>query len=470
MIEFFAKLPEAECLACMHDLMKSNRQNGQLCAEIAVKYSDKIDTKKSIQVLEAFGTNEGLLFFLCNVLPLTDDPDIYFKYIEACARLGNFKEVERVIKETTFYNPEKVRDFLKEGKFADPRPLIYLCDMHGYIEDLTRYLYTTKQLKCIEIYLFKVNSSASPKVLGTLLDLDCDEIYVKQLLNSIRLCPIPELVDEFESRGKIRMLTTWLEARYEERNQEPALHNALAKIYIDSGSKDAQDFLIKNQFYDSKIIGKYCEERNPDLAFTAYKRAWGSCDEELIQVTNKNYLFRMQARYLVERQSPELWAKVLTAENPHRQQVIDQVVQTALPETKNVDEVSVTVSAFIDAQLPNQLIELLERIVLHNSDFADNKSLQNLLILTAIRSDTTRVMDYINRLDNYDGLKLAAIAKEEQHGLYEEALCIYKKFNEPVEAIRVLLYNLENLRGAAEFAEKVNKPEVFSELGKAQLN
>jgi clathrin heavy chain len=31
----------------------------------------------------------------------------------------------------------------------------------------------------------------------------------------------------------------------------------------------------------------------------------------------------MQARYLVERQSPELWGKVLNAENPHRQQVID---------------------------------------------------------------------------------------------------------------------------------------------------
>lgn len=49
------------------------------------------------------------------------------------------------------------------------------------------------------------------------------------------------------------------------------------------------------------MIGKYCEERNPDLAFTAYKRAWGSCDEELIAVTNRNYLYRMQARYLVER-------------------------------------------------------------------------------------------------------------------------------------------------------------------------
>lgn len=54
--------------------------------------------------------------------------------------------------------------------------------------------------------------------------------------------------------------------------------------------------------------------------------------------------------------------------------------------------------------------------------------------------------------------------------MYEEALCIYKKFNEPVEAIRVLLYNLENIRSATEFAEKTNKPEVFTELGKAQLD
>jgi clathrin heavy chain len=35
-----------------------------------------------------------------------------------------------------------------------------------------------------------------------------------------------------------------------------------------------------------------------------------------------------------------------------------------LPETKNADEVSVTVKAFMTAELPNELIELLERIVL----------------------------------------------------------------------------------------------------------
>jgi clathrin heavy chain len=64
----------------------------------------------------------------------------------------------------------------------------------------------------------------------------------------------------------------------------------------------------------------------------------------------------------------------------------------------------------MEAELPHELIELLERIVLHNSLFANNKILQNLLILTAIKSDHTKVMDYINRLDNYDGVELAKIA------------------------------------------------------------
>lgn len=178
----------------------------------------------------------------------------------------------------------------------------------------------------------------------------------------------------------------------------------------------------------------------------------------------------MQARYLVERQSIELWTYVLREDNPHRKQVIDQVVQTALPETKNADEVSTTVKAFMDADMPNELIELLERIVLHNSDFANNKNLQNLLILTAIKADKTRVMDYINRLDNYDGQELAKIAKKEQYQLYDEALTIYKKFEEHVEAVRVLIENLNDIKGATEYAEKINKPEVWSEMGKAQLD
>ena len=44
-----------------------------------------------------------------------------------------------------------------------------------------------------------------------------------------------------------------------------------------------------------------------------------------------------------------------------------QVVSTALPESKNPEQVSVAVKAFMQAGLQAELIELLEKIVLQNS-------------------------------------------------------------------------------------------------------
>lgn len=145
------------------------------------------------------------------------------------------------------------------------------------------------------------------------------------------------------------------------------------------------------------------------------------------------------------------------------------MVASALPECKSPDEVSCAVKAFIAADLPNELIELLEKIVLHNSEFSNNRNLQNLLILTAIKSDQSRVVDYINRLDNYDGPDLAKIALG-QYGLYEEAFLIYKKAGCNEEAIEVLINNIDNIERAAEFAEKISDPMVWSRLGKAFLD
>jgi len=64
---------------------------------------------------------------------------------------------------------------------------------------------------------------------------------------------------------------------------EPATHNALAKIYIDSNN-NPERFLRENQYYDSRVVGKYCEKRDPHLACVAYER--GQCDFELINVSS----------------------------------------------------------------------------------------------------------------------------------------------------------------------------------------
>lgn len=90
-----------------------------------------------------------------------------------------------------------------------------------------------------------------------------------------------------------------------------------------------------------------------------------------------------------------------------------------------------------------------------------------MLILTAIKADKTKVMEYINRLDNYDALDIANIAMGSQ--LYEEAFAIFKRFEVYSSAVQVLIENVSNLDRAYEFAQQCNEPAVWSQLGMAQL-
>jgi clathrin heavy chain len=120
------------------------------------------------------------------------------------------------------------------------------------------------------------------------------------------------------------------------------------------------------------------------------------------------------------------------------------------------------------ADLPMELIELLEKIIIDPSPFSDNRNLQNLLLLTAIRAEKGKVVGYINKLSNYDAGEIAKIATD--HGLYEEALTIYKKYDQHEQAINVLVEFIVSIDRGLEYANKVNKPEVWSRLAKAQLD
>ncbi len=62
------------------------------------------------------------------------------------------------------------------------------------------------------------------------------------------------------------------------------MHNALGKIIIDS-QNNPDHFLTTNPYYDSLVVGKYAEKRDPHLACVAYKR--GQCDDALIDCTNR---------------------------------------------------------------------------------------------------------------------------------------------------------------------------------------
>ncbi|KAE8723368.1 Clathrin heavy chain 1 [Hibiscus syriacus] len=433
LVEFFGTLSREWALECMKDLLLVNlRGNLQIIVQVAKEYCEQLGVDACIKLFEQFKSYEGLYFFLGSYLSSSEDPDIHFKYIEAAAKTGQIKEVERVTRESNFYDAEKTKNFLMEAKLPDARPLINVCDRFGFVPDLTHYLYTNSMLRYIEGYVQKVKPGNAPLVVGQLLDDECPEDFIKGLILS-------HLVSE--------------------GSQDVHVHNALGKIIIDSNN-NPEHFLTTNPYYDSRVVGKYCEKRDPTLAVVSYRR--GQCDDELINVTNKNSLFKLQARM-----DDDLWEKVLNPENEYRRQLIDQVVSTALPESKSPEQVSAAVKAFMTADLPHELIELLEKIVLQNSAFSGNFNLQNLLILTAIKADSSRVMDYINRLDNFDGPAVGEVAVEAQ--LYEEAFAIFKKFNLNVQAVNVLLDNIRSIDRAVEFAFRVEEDAVWSQVAKAQL-
>lgn len=160
-----------------------------------------------------------------------------------------------------------------------------------------------------------MNPSRLPVVIGGLLDVDCSEDVIKNLILVVRgQFSTDELVAEVEKRNRyvislsfflymfkstvywigdltwytthfhvrLKLLLPWLEARIHEGCEEPATHNALAKIYIDSNN-NPERFLRENPYYDSRVVGKYCEKRDPHLACVAYER--GQCDQELINVS-----------------------------------------------------------------------------------------------------------------------------------------------------------------------------------------
>ncbi|XP_040859504.1 clathrin heavy chain 2 [Ochotona curzoniae] len=466
LINFFGSLSVEDSLECLRTMLSANiRQNLQLCVQVASKYHEQLGAQALVELFESFKSYEGLFYFLGSIVNFSQDPDVHLKYIQAACKTGQIKEVERICRESSCYNPERVKNFLKEAKLADQLPLIIVCDRFDFVHDLVLYLYRNNLQKYIEIYVQKVNPSRIPAVVGGLLDVDCSEDVIKNLIMVVRgQFSTDELVAEVEKRNRLKLLLPWLESRLQEGCEEPATHNALAKIYIDSNN-NPECFLRENAYYDSSVVGRYCEKRDPHLACVAYER--GQCSLEFIKVCNENSLFKSEARYLVRRKDPELWGHVLEETNPSRRQLIDQVVQTALSDTQDPEELSVTVKAFMTADLPHELIELLEKIVLDNSIFSEHRNLQNLLILTAIKVDHTRVMDYISRLDNYDAPDIASIAISS--ALYEEAFAIFRKFDVNASAIQVLIEHIGNLDRAYEFAEKCNEPAVWSQLARAQL-
>jgi clathrin heavy chain len=166
------------------------------------------------------------------------------KSTQAATRTGQIREVGRICRESNFYNPEKVKNSLKEAKLSDQLLLIVVCDQFDFVHDLV-LLYQNGLTKFIEVYVQRVNSVRTPQVVGGLLDVDCNEMTIKGLLASVMgNFPIDELVHEVEQRNRLKLIFPWLETRVQNGSQDSAV--------FDSNSKP-EAFLKENNVNNSQL-------------------------------------------------------------------------------------------------------------------------------------------------------------------------------------------------------------------------
>lgn len=470
-VHYFATIAEGDRAEVMQELLRADaRGNLRLCVTIAAKYTESMGGARTVmRIFDALKKAEDALFYyLRAIIDTTDEPEAHSRFIELACDRKDWAAAERVTRMSDHYDPVRIRDYIIAAKATDPRPLVNVCDRFDFIPQLVSHLVKTGQRKFVDAFVSRVNPLRCPDVVGALMDLDAaTEADVQRMVMSVKnMVPVEPLVAAIESRGRVKMLLPFLEARVADGSTDAPVHTALGKCYVDARG-NAKHFLETNQFYDARELGRFCAKREPSLAVIAYSR--GQCDDELLAVTNDNSLFREQAAYLVDRGDTALWAKVLEEGNPFRKLVITQVKSTALPSCVRPELVSAAVKAFLVADLPDVLIELLEQLVLatSNTAFSRNANLQNLLILTSIKAAPERVLEYVRRLDNYDGKDIAPACVAAEH--YEAAYIIYQKFDQLDEALGVLLDHLKDWNRATDFALRVNDPSVWRRLGVAQL-
>ncbi|EPY38025.1 clathrin heavy chain [Angomonas deanei] len=422
LVEFFGKLNKEDSLKCLDDLCANARQNFKVIVQVATKYNDALGATELIDLFQEHSLYDVLYYYLGAIVPYTRDPEVHFRYIEAAAEMGQMQELERMTRESPCYDAERTKNYLKNKKLTDLWPFINVCDQHNLIDEMVHYLIDTGNESYIEQFVTRRSPAKTPEVVGALFDANASEEFIKNVLAAVgTMCPVEQLVKIAEENGRLHVIKDWLEERRNEKKTDVALYTALAKIYVDLG-QNAEEFLSECPYYDSTEVGKYCESRNPKLAFIAYGK--GHSSKELIDLCVKNGLYKEEARYLVREQNLDLWAEVLREDTPDRQQLIEAVQQVALPEATVSEEVSTTVRAFMNANLTEELTSLLDQIVVHGR-FRKNKFLENLLIMSAVRARKDRVMEYVTTLEDYDAKDIANMATGA--GLHEVAFVVYDR-------------------------------------------
>lgn len=92
--DYLGKMSAEDCLACMGEMLKFNRQNIQTVVNVSVTNLQKLGAGNVVKMFESVGSHDGIFYFLGTVINSTQDKEVHHKYIEAAAKCGQFRSIE----------------------------------------------------------------------------------------------------------------------------------------------------------------------------------------------------------------------------------------------------------------------------------------------------------------------------------------------------------------------------------------
>ncbi|OWA53992.1 putative Clathrin heavy chain 1 [Hypsibius exemplaris] len=216
------------------------------------------------------------------------------------------------------------------------------------------------------------------------------------------------------------------------------------------------------QLCSTELLGDLLKDCNVALAAKIYCAA--DCTMKALECFRECNDFEELVRYLVEKNDPDWWAKVLHGENPDRVTIIDHAVR----EAGKSDSAVKILMAFIESELWDEVEEIITAGHASRSGHNTTSDQENtLVILKAIKTDPTSLTSHAKNLHPDDGPLVAKVVSS--YGLQEEAFCILQSLKLNVLAVELLTSDLKDFARAKKFASTCNQADVWSALGAIQL-
>ena len=133
-----------------------------------------------------------------------------------------------------------------------------------------------------------------------------------------------------------------------------------------------------------------------------------------------------------------------------------------------VESIYALLEALISTRKKYWLKHCLSALITQKSTFSSNMTLQTMYCMSALLfGDGGEFQPIINKLQHYDHFVVSHSAKVMDH--LEDSFRILERFKEYSEASQILVYDINDLARALEFADKVDKQQVWEIVGKGIL-